>query len=60
MTRNVKINIQEVRLESVDWIHLAQDRQGKWWALLNTVLIVSGCIKCWELLDWLLKDDYNA
>lgn len=25
---SVKSNIQEVRLESVDWIHLAQDRKS--------------------------------
>ena len=34
--------------------------QGKWWDLLSTVLNLVACIKCQELLDWLLKDDYNA
>jgi hypothetical protein len=27
----------EIRQESVDWIHLAQDRD-QWWAYVNTVM----------------------
>jgi hypothetical protein len=31
---NIKMDPEEVRLESVDWIHLAQDRD-MWRALVN-------------------------
>jgi hypothetical protein len=37
---SIKIDIREIRLEGVDWIHLAQDRD--WWqALLNAVMNLS-------------------
>jgi hypothetical protein len=29
--------LRETGWESVDWIHLAQDRE-QWWALVNTVI----------------------
>jgi hypothetical protein len=34
---NIKMDLQEVRCESMDWIKLAQDRDG-WWALENAVM----------------------
>jgi hypothetical protein len=34
---NIKIDIREIKLEDVDWIHLAQDRD-MWRALVNTVM----------------------
>jgi hypothetical protein len=33
---NIKIDLWEIGFGDVDWIHLAQDRDG-WWALVNTV-----------------------
>jgi hypothetical protein len=34
---NIKINLMEIGLEGVDWIHLAQNRE--WWqALVNIVM----------------------
>jgi hypothetical protein len=33
----IKMNLREIRLEGVDWIHLAQDR-GWWWALVNMLM----------------------
>jgi hypothetical protein len=34
---NIKMNLQEVGSEVVDWIELAQDRDG-WRALVKTVM----------------------
>jgi hypothetical protein len=34
---HIKTDLREVELESVDWIHLEQDRD-KWWAHVNTVM----------------------
>jgi hypothetical protein len=37
MGDNIKIDIQEVECEGMDWIELAQDRD-RWWALVNAVM----------------------
>jgi hypothetical protein len=34
---NIKMDLWEIGLEGVVWIHLAQDRDS-WWALVNTVM----------------------
>jgi hypothetical protein len=34
---NIKMDLREVGFGDVDWIHLAQDRDG-WRALVNTVM----------------------
>jgi hypothetical protein len=34
---NIKIDLREIGLSGVDWIHLAQDRD-QWRALVNTVM----------------------
>ena len=34
---NIKIDLQEVRCESMDWIDLAQDRE-RGWELVNAVV----------------------
>jgi hypothetical protein len=34
---NIKINLQEVRCEGMDWIYLAQDRDG-WQTFVNAVM----------------------
>jgi hypothetical protein len=34
---NIKIDLREIGLEGVDWIHLAQYRD-EWWAFVNTVV----------------------
>jgi hypothetical protein len=34
---NIRKDLQEIRWEGVDWIHLAQDRD-QWRALVNTVM----------------------
>jgi hypothetical protein len=34
---NIRMDLREIGLEGVDWIHLAQDR-NQWWALVNMVM----------------------
>jgi hypothetical protein len=34
---NIKMGLQEVGWEGMDWIELVQDR-GRWWALVNAVM----------------------
>jgi hypothetical protein len=34
---NIKMDLREIGLECVDWIHLAQDRD-QWLAVVNTVM----------------------
>jgi hypothetical protein len=33
---NIKIDLKEIGMEGVDWIHLTQDA-NQWWAVVNTV-----------------------
>jgi hypothetical protein len=44
---NIRMGHVEVGWGDVDWIGLAQDRDGRR-ALMN-----SGSIKCWETIKWL-------
>jgi hypothetical protein len=34
---NIRMDLREIGLEGVDWMHLAQDRD-QWWAVVNTVM----------------------
>jgi hypothetical protein len=34
---NIKMDLQEVGCECIDWIELAQDR-NRWWALVNVAM----------------------
>jgi hypothetical protein len=34
---NIKMDLMEIELEGVDWIHLSQNRD-RWRALVNTVM----------------------
>jgi hypothetical protein len=34
---NIKIDLEEIEWEFVDWIYLARDRH-LWWAVVNTVM----------------------
>ena len=36
---NIKMDIQEVGCEGVNWIEMAQDR-GRWQALMNAIMIL--------------------
>jgi hypothetical protein len=48
---NIKINLQAIGWDGVDWIDMAQDR-GQRRALMNTVLDLRvGSMKCWEFLE---------
>jgi hypothetical protein len=43
------MDLREIGWDGVDWIDMAQDRD-QWRALVNTVLNLSGSIKCWGFL----------
>jgi hypothetical protein len=47
---NIKMDLREIGWGGMDWIDLAQDRD-QWKALLNTVMNLSGSIKCWEIRE---------
>ena len=47
---NIKMDLQEVGGEVMDWIELAQDKDRRR-ALVNAVMSPSGFIKCGEFLD---------
>jgi hypothetical protein len=36
---NIKMNLQEVGCEGMDWIDVAQDRDS-WWALVNAIMVL--------------------
>jgi hypothetical protein len=44
--------LREIGWDGVDWIDMAQD-MDQWRALVNTVMNLSGSMKCWEVLEWL-------
>lgn len=39
----IKMHLQEIQYEDMDWIHLAEDRDHKW-VLLDTIINI--CISC--------------
>lgn len=41
---NIKVDLLEILWESVNWIHVAQDR-GMWWSFVKTAMNVFGSIK---------------
>jgi hypothetical protein len=46
------MDLREIGWDGMDWTDLAQDR-GQWRAFVNTVMNISGSIKCWEIVEWL-------
>jgi len=48
--KNIKMGLQEVGCEGMDWIELVQNR-NRWWALVNAVMNIRGFIKSGEFLD---------
>jgi hypothetical protein len=44
------MDLREIGWDGMDWIDLAQNRDQRR-ALVNTVMNLSGSIKCWEVLE---------
>jgi hypothetical protein len=49
---NIKMDLQKVGCEDMDWIDLAHDRDS-WRSILSGGNEPSGFIRCGEFLDWL-------
>jgi hypothetical protein len=49
---NIKMDLREIRLDVMDWIDLAEDRDQRS-ASVNTVMNFRSFIKCWEVPEWL-------
>jgi hypothetical protein len=45
---NIKMYFK--KYDGMDWIHLGQDRD-EWRTLVNTVMNLSGSLKCWDILE---------
>jgi hypothetical protein len=50
LENNIRMDLREMGWEIGDWIHLDQDRII-WPCLVNTIMNLSGSIKCGEFLD---------
>jgi hypothetical protein len=48
---NIKMDLSEIGWGGMDWIYLAQDRDQ--WRSCGHGDEPSGCIKRWEVLEWL-------
>jgi hypothetical protein len=48
---NIRMDLGEVGWGDVDWIGLVQDG-NRWRVLVNSVLNLSGSMKCWETIEW--------
>jgi hypothetical protein len=46
---SVKMNLRKIGWGGMDLMYLSQDR-GQWRALVNTVMILRGSVKLWEIL----------
>jgi hypothetical protein len=44
------MDVTEIGWSPMDWIDMAQDKD-QWRALMNTVMKLSGSIKCWVILE---------
>jgi hypothetical protein len=52
---NIKMDLQEVGYERMDWIEVSEDRDG-WLSVVNSVMNFSGSIKCGEIVEYLRTD----
>ena len=51
------MDLKEILWVGVEGIELAKDKDN-WWAVMNTVMNISGFIKCGEFID--LIDDLSV
>jgi hypothetical protein len=49
---NIKIALEEIGWDGIDWIDLAGDRD-QWRVFVEHGNEPSDSIKCWEVLEWL-------
>jgi hypothetical protein len=52
---NIKMDLQEVGYEGIDWIDMSEDRDS-WLSFVNSVMNFSGSIKFGEFPDYLRAD----
>ena len=50
MGNNIKMGLQEMAYEGMDWIDMAQE-MGRWRTLMTASNELSGFIKCGEFFD---------
>jgi len=53
---NIKINLEDMVCQCIDWIHLAQVKDT-WWVLVSMVLKLLSSIKCQEFPELLASEE---
>jgi len=53
---NIKINLEDMVCQCIDWIHLAQVKDT-WWVLVSMVLNLLSYIKCQEFPELLASEE---
>jgi hypothetical protein len=51
---NIKMDLREIGWDGMNWVGRAAQDKDQWRVLVNSIE-PSSSMKCWEVLEWLLK-----